>query len=102
MAVFFAAVLIYSIGIDRIMSPVGNAVLERADATPVTLTGTVAGRGTRDVVADDRTLYHLKDPAGAAAFAGRRVRISGILHTSTGVLEVKAISVIDRYPRSRS
>ena len=102
MALVFAGVLICSFGIQKLMSPVGEAVLQAADGTAVTVTGTVANSGAPYVVADGRAFYRLKNPTAAARFAGRRVRISGILHSSTGILDVTAISAIEQSPRSRS
>ena len=102
MALLFAGVLICSFGIQKLMSPVSDAVLQIADGTEFTVTGTVATAGARYVLANDRALYRLKNPAAAARFAGRRVRICGILHSSTGLLDVKAISAIEQSPRSRS
>jgi hypothetical protein len=102
MSVVFAAVILCSFGIQKLLSPAGNAVLMALDSKEVTVTGTVASgprlasTGSVDtlyVVGDTNVLYRLSNPAVAAEFAGQRVRIQGVLHENSGLLEVKTISV---------
>jgi hypothetical protein len=109
MSLVFAGVLVVSIGVQKLASPVTDAVIRDIDRAEITVTGTIAdsravgevpnrpaeGDPPLYVLVDNRALYRLNDAAHAAVFAGQRVRISGILHTSSGILEVKAISVIN-------
>jgi hypothetical protein len=101
MSLVFAVVILCSFGIQKLLSPAGNAVLMALDSKEVTVTGTVSS-GPRFastdavdslyVVGDTNVLYRLSNPAVAAEFAGRRVRIHGVLHEDSGLLEVKTIS----------
>lgn len=86
-----------------IASSAGDRVLAAVDSRSVTVTGIVAQKPTGEmyVVADTHSVYRLQD-ASARTFMGRHVRIVGVLHEQSRVLDVKAISAFVPPPTTRS
>jgi hypothetical protein len=94
MTVLFGAVLLCSFGLHHLFSPVGDAVLRAVDGRPATLTGTIeasAGDG-RLVLRGDSVTYTLAGPIAAQRYIGHTVRITGVLHESTRLLEIRTIA----------
>ena len=99
MAVVFGAVLLCSMGFDRLFSPAGDAVVSALDHRPVTVTGTVAAsRADAGKLAlfDGPYAYVLSDQVLARTYAGREVTINGILHDYAGTLDVQRIESVNR------
>jgi hypothetical protein len=96
MTVVFGAVLVCSYGLERLASPAADAVVRVADTRPVSVTGTidVPAAKASPVLRSPGATYTLSDPAKARAWAGRQVRITGVLHESTGVLEIRTIDAV--------
>ena len=92
-----AGVLLCAVAIQTVASHAGDAVLAAMDAHNVTVTGVVAEEpaGSLCLVADTHSIYHL-DSEAVRRFTGQRVRISGVLHEHSRILDVKAISAFDR------
>ena len=94
MAAVFAGVLLCSFGIEKLFSPAGNAALRAFDTRQVNMTGVIAASpsepGKLALVAGTRS-YILADQALARLFAGHRVRVVGIVHESSGLLEIRHI-----------
>ena len=53
------------------------------------------GRTFRYALADGKGVYTLSDQQTPAAYAGRKVKITGVLYTRTNILKVKAIAAAD-------
>ncbi len=94
MTLVFGAVLLCSFGLDRLLSPAGDAVVSAVDGTPATLIGTIDTQtpGGPLVFHAGGATYALADPAVARRFAGHTVRISGVLHHTSGLLEIGTIT----------
>jgi hypothetical protein len=58
-----------------------------------TFTGTIAKSGERFVLREDssKTAYHLDDQQSAGKFAGKRVRVTGVLDASNNTIRVQSI-----------
>ena len=100
MAVVFGGVLLCSFGLQKLFSPAGDAVVWAVDGRPVTLTGTIEAQPSegRLVFRDGVATYTLADPAKARPYAARKVRITGTLHETTGVLEIQSITSFLDHP----
>ncbi len=98
MTAVFAGVLLFSFVIERMFSPAGDAALQALDRKQVNVTGVIASvrSGRPLTLADGHTSYILDDQDRARTWAGRRVHVSGLLHESTGVLEIRRIDPISR------
>ena len=90
MAAVFGGVLLCSFGIQKALSPAGNAMIRTLDRHEVVVTGLIHS-GT--VVADSRLTYRLANPGVARPYAGQRVNIRGTFHEATGLLEVREIQL---------
>ena len=105
MAAVFGGVLLCSLGLQKIFSPAGDAMLRVVDVRQTTITGAIApSRSERGKFA----LYHgdfayiLADQATAGTYAGHEVRVTGVLHESTGLLDVEKIELVDRTSASQN
>ncbi len=105
MTLVFGGVLVFSFGIQKLFSPLGDLWIRAVDAHQATVVGVVtetslaATESQSDktvpyALDDGVTVYRLGNPAAVAPFAGRWVRVSGILHQTAGVLDVKTITAI--------
>jgi uncharacterized protein YdeI (BOF family) len=58
-----------------------------------TFTGTIAKSGEQFVLRDDssKASYHLDDQQSAGKFAGKRVRVTGVLDASNNTIRVQSI-----------
>lgn len=58
-----------------------------------TFTGTIAKSGEQFVLREDgnKTAYHLDDQQSAGKFAGKRVRVTGVLDASNNTIRVQSI-----------
>ena len=94
MTAVFAAVLLCSFGLNRLFSPAGDAVARAVDSRPVTVTGTIAAQPMRGrfVLRTEGASYVLSDTPAVRPYAGRAVRITGILHQSPALLEIRKIA----------
>lgn len=98
MAMVFGGVLLCSFALLKVLSPAGDAMLRAVDGNQATITGTIAPSPTEPgklALYHGRAAYILSDQAKARAYAGRAVRIAGILHQSTGLLEIRKIEPAD-------
>jgi hypothetical protein len=79
--------------IEKLFSPAGDTVLRAFDSRQVDITGTIAAcpseKGEFAVVGAKS--FILADQTRARLFAGHRVRIVGIVHESTGLLDIRRI-----------
>ena len=98
MTAVFAGVLLFSFAIEKMFSPAGHAVLQALDAKQVNVTGVIASArsGRPLTLASGATSYILDDQDKARTWAGHRVHVSGLLHESTGVLEIRRIDPLPR------
>ena len=68
---------------------------DQAQAAPElkTFTGTIAKSGEQFVLTEDssKTAYHLDDQQSAGKFAGKRVRVTGVLDASNNTIRVQSI-----------
>jgi len=68
---------------------------DHSQAQPETkiFTGTIAKSGEQFVLRDDnsKTAYQLDDQQSAGKFAGRRVRVTGVLDASNNTIRVQSI-----------
>ncbi|HUI54528.1 MAG TPA: hypothetical protein VLY04_06130 [Bryobacteraceae bacterium] len=95
MTAVFVAVLLCSFAIQRLFSPIGDAALRALDSRQVSVTGVIAASQSEPgkiALDDGGSRYVLADQIHAGMFAGRKVRVIGIFHESTGLLEVRSIS----------
>ncbi len=94
MALVFGAVLLCSFGLDRLFSPVGDAVVNAVHGRTVTLTGTIDApiTGGPLVFHSGGAVYTLAGSSQARLYAGRSVRITGTLREATARLEIRAIA----------
>jgi hypothetical protein len=100
MTVVFGGVLLCSFAISKLFSPAGDAALRALDARPASVIGVIAASPSEPgklALAGGASWYILSDQTKARVFAGRKVRVIGILHESTGLLELRSI---DPLPRS--
>ncbi len=58
-----------------------------------TFTGTIAKSGEQFILREDssKTAYHLDDQQSAGKFAGKRVRVTGVLDASNNTIRVQSI-----------
>ena len=94
MTVVFGGVLLCSFAIEKLLSPAGDAAVRAFDARQVNVTGVMAASPSEPgkfALCDGASSYILADQAEARRFAGYRVRIRGIVHESTGLLEIRHI-----------
>jgi hypothetical protein len=58
-----------------------------------TFTGTIAKSGEQFILREDssKTAYHLDDQQAAGKFAGKRVRVTGVLDASNNTIRVQSI-----------
>jgi hypothetical protein len=58
-----------------------------------TFTGTIAKSGEQFILKDDssKTAYNLDDQQSAGKFAGKRVRVTGVLDASNNTIRVQSI-----------
>ena len=58
-----------------------------------TFTGTIAKSGEQFILKEDssKTAYHLDDQQAAGKFAGKRVRVTGVLDASNNTIRVQSI-----------
>ncbi len=58
-----------------------------------TFTGTIAKSGEQFILREDssKTAYHLDDQLSAGKFAGKRVRVTGVLDASNNTIRVQSI-----------
>jgi hypothetical protein len=93
MTAVFGAVLVCAFGLQRIVSPLGDAVVRAVDSRPVELTGIVAAQLSDSslVLNSAGTIYWLSDPSAVRPYLGRKVRIIGTLRLSDGRVEVTRI-----------
>ena len=94
MAVVFGGVLLCSFAIEKLFSPAGDAALRAFDARPVSMIGVIAASQSESgklALCDGSSSYVLADQTKARTFAGDKVRVIGILHESTGLLELRNI-----------
>ncbi len=97
MTVVFGGVLLCSFAIEKLFSPAGDAALRAFDARQVSVTGViVASRSEPGKLAlcASSSSYILEDQTTARVFAGHKVRVIGILHESTGLLELRNIAPV--------
>jgi len=95
MTAVFVAVLMCSLVIQKLFSPLGDAALRAADSRQISVTGVIAASPSVPAtltLRDGDSRYILANASEARIFAGRKVRIVGIFHESTGLLEVRSIS----------
>jgi len=94
MCAVFGGVLLCSCALERLSSVPVDAIVRAVDARPVSLTGTIDVRGAEAglVFHSAGNTYTLSDLSKARSFAGRPVRITGVLHESTGLIEIRSIS----------
>lgn len=97
MTLMFGAVLLCSVALQQLLSPVGDAVVSVADARPATFTGTIVNQPADGsfVLQAGRSSYVIADRQIALTYTGRPVRVNGILHETTGILEIKSIALAD-------
>lgn len=96
MAAVFGGVLLCSFVLDSLFTPAADAVLNRMDRRRTTLTGTIGpsrSANGRLVLHDGAAEYILADQRKARSYAGRAVRVTGILHESTEVFEIQKIEL---------
>ncbi len=94
MTAVFGGVLLCAFALQRLFAPAGDAVVKAVDQRPISAIGTIiAGRSAAGGLSldDGRSAYRLTDPARARQYAGHTVRITGILHESTGLLDIRTI-----------
>jgi hypothetical protein len=94
MTVVFGGVLLCSFAIQKLLSPVGDAAVRAADARQVSVTGVIAASRAEPgklALRDGNSWYVLADQSKARGFAGHKVRVLGIFHESTGLLEIRDI-----------
>lgn len=60
-------------------------------SAPECVQGCVRGHGAKYALYDGRNVYKLSDQKLPAAFAGKRVRITGVLYEKTRILRVDKI-----------
>lgn len=97
----FGGVLLLSAGIQFLFSPLGNAVVLALDAREETLTGVVDVSGefhktTPSGVVGLSSVYRLSNPGKAAGLTGRIVRVSGVIHQRSRVLDITCIAPADK------
>lgn len=97
MALVLGGVLLCSYGLERLTAPAGTAVIAAMDTRPVTVTGTIEARAAqlRPVLRSSGAVYTLSDEAMVRPWTGRQVRVTGVLHKSTGVLDVHSVGPVD-------
>jgi hypothetical protein len=94
MTLVFGAVLLCSFGLERLFSPVGDAVANAVDGRTVTLTGTIDAPTARGplVFHSGGAVYTLAGSSQARLYAGRLVRITGTLREAAARLEIRTIA----------
>jgi hypothetical protein len=98
MTAVFGGVLFCSILLQKLFSPVGDAMLQAADRRAATITGTIAesqSESGRLALYDGRSAYRLPDQEKVRTYAGRRVRVSGAIHQATGIFDIRTIELVD-------
>lgn len=97
MAVMFGTVLLCSVALQQLLSPVGDAVVRAIDTRPASITGVIVSQpgDSSFVLRTGRSSYAIPDQQMARIYSGRRVRVNGILHESTGILDIKDIALAD-------
>jgi hypothetical protein len=98
MTVVFGGVLLCSFAIERLFSPAGDAVLHAIETRQVNITGFIAACPSepgRLAIVDGTRWYILADQTQARLFAGHKVRIVGIVHPCTGLLDIRRIDSAD-------
>jgi hypothetical protein len=96
MAAVFGGVLLFSFALQMLFSPAGGAVLRALDTSQVAVRGIIAVSPSEPgqlVLYSSNSAYALADQREARAYLGRQVRITGILHKSTGLLEIRSIAL---------
>jgi len=104
MSVVFMGVLLCSFGLQKLLSPAGDAVLRAVDSRPITLTGTIHAQSPDGglVLENGCTTYVLTDPATVRPYAGHKVRVVGTLHEASGLLDIRSIiSPLDAAPAAQ-
>lgn len=96
----FGGVLLFSAGIQSLFSPLGNVALRAFDTRDATFTGVVAASGEFHKItpasSEPSTVYRLSNPERATGLMGRAVRVSGVLHPQSGVLDITCIAPVDQ------
>jgi hypothetical protein len=100
MSVLFVGVLLCSFGLQKFIAPAGNMVIRAVDTKSVTVTGTIQADlpHRRLVLENGAGIYLLADPPKALPYTGRKVRIAGTFHESTGVLDIQSITSLLDHP----
>jgi hypothetical protein len=112
MTLVFTGVLLVSAGVELLLTPLGDAFIRSLDGCELTVAGVVSEtRASAEcsepevrvaqshktscyVLSTAGVVYPLADVPAAAAFVGKQVRIRGVLHQATGILEVRSIAPI--------
>jgi hypothetical protein len=100
MTAVFGAVLLCSFGLEKLLSPAGDAAVRAVDGRTVSLTGTIAIRpfDSSIVLQSGGTVYVLSNPEAARSFVGRQVRIAGTVHRSNSRLAIETIVEAGGHP----
>ncbi len=99
MTAVFGGVLLCSFLVEMLFSPWGEAVLNRLDRRQAKVAGEVgpsASDGGKLVLHDGPRTYILMDQGKAKAYSGRYAQVTGVLHESTRVLEIRGIELAAR------
>jgi len=96
MTLMLGAVLLCAFGLDRLLSPAGNAVLRAMDSRSVAIDGSIEAQtpGGRLVFEAGGVTYALARTSQARPYVGRTVRITGTVHQTTGVLDIRTIAPV--------
>jgi hypothetical protein len=94
MTAVFGGVLLLSFFLVEATAPAGNIVLRKLDQRFVELQGTLSAATPNGpfLFHDGRDTYTLDVAIPYRRYLGQRVRIVGILHESSGTLEVQRIT----------
>jgi hypothetical protein len=103
MTLVLGGVLLYSAGIQELFSQASESVFRSMDSRELTVTGRLAvipGTNCRShktpmwVLRADDACYRLEGPVPPDVLAGNHVRINGVLHETTGILDLRRIARI--------
>jgi len=96
MAAVFGGVLLLSFGLERLFAPAGDALTRALDGRQITITGTIESGSHPNQLAlhQGRSTYYFSDQTPAVGYARREVRVTGVLHRSTGLLDIESIQPV--------